>query len=50
MKIGTHEVNTKTYGFKSCDKDFFGKSYDLLEQEDTDRFLNEQIDSVRKNK
>ena len=43
MKIGTMEVNTKTYRFKSNDKDFFGTGYDLLEQEETDAFLKKQI-------
>lgn len=51
MKIGTLEVNTKTYGFKSNDKDFFGTGYDLLEQEETDKFLKDQIkEAEKKNK
>ena len=39
MKIGDHEVNSTTYGFKSNDKDFFATKFDLLEKGQTDEFL-----------
>lgn len=41
MKIGNNEINAMTYGFISNDKDFFGTSFDLLEKEQTDKFLLE---------
>ena len=39
MKIADHEVNNKTYSFKTNDKDFFATKYDLLEKEQTDQFI-----------
>ena len=39
MKIGDHEINSTTYGFKSNDKDFFATHFDLLEKGQTDEFL-----------
>jgi hypothetical protein len=39
MKIGDHEINSKTYRFKSNEKDFFATKFDLLEREQTDDFL-----------
>ena len=39
MKIGDHEINCITYGFKSNDKDFFATHFDLLEKGQTDEFL-----------
>ncbi len=39
MKIGEHEINSSTYGFKSNDKDFFASRFDLLEKGQTDEFL-----------
>ena len=39
MKIGTNELNSKTYGFKSNDKKFFATGYNLLDQEETDKIL-----------
>ena len=39
MKIGDHEINSTTYGFKSNDKDFFATGFGLLEKEQTDEFL-----------
>ena len=39
MKIGEHEINSSTYGFKSNDKDFFASRFDLVEKGQTDEFL-----------
>lgn len=39
MKINNNEINATTYGFKSNDKDFFATGYNLLEKEQTDKFL-----------
>lgn len=32
MKIGDHEINSTTYGFKSNGKNFFATHFDLLEK------------------
>ena len=43
LKIGNKELNCPTYGFKSNSKDFFATSFDLLEKEQTDKFLNNAV-------
>ena len=48
MKIDKSEVNSLTYSFKSNTKPFFGTSHDLVEMEQTDKFILDQTKSSQK--
>ena len=43
MKIGSNEINSTTYAFKSNQKDFFATRFNLLEKGQTDEFLIKSV-------